>query len=592
MAFRFLSGSPILVIEVAILRVEALCDEEHLRRSRSAIMPSSSRSKSVAIGKAKAQPKKKPAAVAPPPPPADPDLPEELKCSITFDIMRDPVVCSTGHTYERDALLEHFQTQEKAGVALTCPTTGLATTRDSVQPNWAMRGQLDRFLADNPAWTPSGWDSRKLSPAVAGGGQAGQGAGNGAAGLSAATLQRLTSRILVVASIVTLFAAALLLFRVGTDITSSWSHKGDLRFLGTFDVTALADWNRHPRTGWVFSHFGFISAGWAKRHKIKKRPRESTWPHRETNRMVLSSGPCFLGHYCADWRERCDRNVTFCSKSDTALAPPIRSPNLSDVTKVLANDEHWIIRFLDERHRRVHRSVYAIVAAGKMANRNRLLASASAARQAMDLMRRGLSDLLKLPNFDFISYWLLGQKAPGRRYRLRDCSPLPFPYCTGVEIGSDENSPFAYKNVVEGALYRFFYPLLMVCPLPQREVRLNPFAPRFACARRTGQESFFDVVEQAFAVLLATHLYRPGAKVDQTHTLQSCLDARVDRLVELMSSFMTQHLSISGVGQGYSEALVTAREGVCGYLWHARRVKETFNGAVVEQDYDAVFQSS
>ena len=70
------------------------------------------------------------------------------------------------------------------------------------------------------------------------------------------------------------------------------------------------------------------------------------------------------------------------------------------------------------------------------------------------------------------------------------------------------------------------------------------------------------------------------------------MDARVDRLVELMSSFMTQHLSISGVGQGYSEALVTAREGVCGYLWHARRVKETFNGAVVEQDYDAVFQSS
>lgn len=38
------------------------------------------------------------------------DLPDHLCCKITLELMEDPVTTQLGHTYERSAVEDHFQT--------------------------------------------------------------------------------------------------------------------------------------------------------------------------------------------------------------------------------------------------------------------------------------------------------------------------------------------------------------------------------------------------------------------------------------------------------------------------------------------------
>ena len=37
------------------------------------------------------------------------EIPEEFLCRITDDLMSDPVILSSGFTYERDAIMKHFK---------------------------------------------------------------------------------------------------------------------------------------------------------------------------------------------------------------------------------------------------------------------------------------------------------------------------------------------------------------------------------------------------------------------------------------------------------------------------------------------------
>ena len=57
---------------------------------------------------------------------------QNLHCPITLFICRDPVVLSTGHTFERAALMDHFKSQEDEGLPTTCPITKLHVSADSV----------------------------------------------------------------------------------------------------------------------------------------------------------------------------------------------------------------------------------------------------------------------------------------------------------------------------------------------------------------------------------------------------------------------------------------------------------------------------
>ena len=92
-------------------------------------------------------------------PDADLDAePEELLCPITRTVFRDPVfVVDSGHTYERSAILSHF---ERNGAK--DPLTRRALSSTKVMTNWAMRNVVQAWLDKHPGVTPDGWDSREL----------------------------------------------------------------------------------------------------------------------------------------------------------------------------------------------------------------------------------------------------------------------------------------------------------------------------------------------------------------------------------------------------------------------------------------------
>ena len=92
-------------------------------------------------------------------PDADLDAePEELMCPITRTMFRDPVfVVDSGHTYERSAILAHF---ERNGAK--DPLTRRALSSTKVMTNWAMRNVVQAWLDKHPDVTPDGWDSREL----------------------------------------------------------------------------------------------------------------------------------------------------------------------------------------------------------------------------------------------------------------------------------------------------------------------------------------------------------------------------------------------------------------------------------------------
>ena len=84
--------------------------------------------------------------------------PEELLCPITRIMLRDPVmVVESGHTYERSAVLTHF---ERNGAK--DPFTRRALSSTKVMTNWAMRNVVQAWLDKHPDVTPDGWDSREF----------------------------------------------------------------------------------------------------------------------------------------------------------------------------------------------------------------------------------------------------------------------------------------------------------------------------------------------------------------------------------------------------------------------------------------------
>jgi leucine-rich repeat protein SHOC2 len=96
-----------------------------------------------------------------PPNAPDADLdaePEVLMCPITRTVFRDPVVVvDSGHTYERSAILSHF---ERNGAK--DPLTRRALSSTKVMTLWSMRNVVQAWLDKHPGVTPDGWDSREL----------------------------------------------------------------------------------------------------------------------------------------------------------------------------------------------------------------------------------------------------------------------------------------------------------------------------------------------------------------------------------------------------------------------------------------------
>ena len=65
-------------------------------------------------------------------------IPHEWKCPITLAIMKDPVICPDGHTYERNAIERWLSTNNNS------PMTGLPIDRHILTPNIALRNLIQQ----------------------------------------------------------------------------------------------------------------------------------------------------------------------------------------------------------------------------------------------------------------------------------------------------------------------------------------------------------------------------------------------------------------------------------------------------------------
>jgi hypothetical protein len=78
-----------------------------------------------------------PAASSPPIEDGDQEgYPQEFYCPILHKVMRDPVICEDGHTYEREAILQWFQLNQ------TSPLTNNPLSSTKLIPNHALRNVI------------------------------------------------------------------------------------------------------------------------------------------------------------------------------------------------------------------------------------------------------------------------------------------------------------------------------------------------------------------------------------------------------------------------------------------------------------------
>lgn len=68
----------------------------------------------------------------------DDERPNEHLCPITLTVMVDPVLAVDGHSYERNAILEHFQRN-----GAKSPKTNLPLEHTSLIPNYTLKAIIN-----------------------------------------------------------------------------------------------------------------------------------------------------------------------------------------------------------------------------------------------------------------------------------------------------------------------------------------------------------------------------------------------------------------------------------------------------------------
>eukprot|EP01018_Ginkgo_biloba_P013503 Gb_29129 [translate_table: standard] len=71
-------------------------------------------------------------------------IPDELKCPISLDLMRDPVIVATGHTYDRASISQWLDSGHS-----TCPSSGQKLVHTGLIPNYALRSLISQWCEDN-----------------------------------------------------------------------------------------------------------------------------------------------------------------------------------------------------------------------------------------------------------------------------------------------------------------------------------------------------------------------------------------------------------------------------------------------------------
>ena len=91
-------------------------------------------------------------------------VPEYFVCPVAGDLMTEPVLFQSGQTYERSAIIQHFDAcEEKAEQQrkdedsdfdeeriYTCPVTGQAVDRNMILPNKRIKDAMLKFMKQQP----------------------------------------------------------------------------------------------------------------------------------------------------------------------------------------------------------------------------------------------------------------------------------------------------------------------------------------------------------------------------------------------------------------------------------------------------------
>ncbi|KAG0554371.1 hypothetical protein KC19_12G086000 [Ceratodon purpureus] len=71
-----------------------------------------------------------------------PNIPDDFKCPISLDLMRDPVIIATGQTYERSCIQKWLDSGKR-----TCPKTGLSLPHTNLTPNHVLRSVIAEWCS-------------------------------------------------------------------------------------------------------------------------------------------------------------------------------------------------------------------------------------------------------------------------------------------------------------------------------------------------------------------------------------------------------------------------------------------------------------
>ncbi|XWS74786.1 hypothetical protein CRYUN_Cryun01aG0027200 [Craigia yunnanensis] len=72
------------------------------------------------------------------------NIPDEFRCPISLDLMKDPVIVASGHTYDRNSIAQWI----KAGHH-TCPKSGQRLIHMALIPNYALKSLLHQWCQEN-----------------------------------------------------------------------------------------------------------------------------------------------------------------------------------------------------------------------------------------------------------------------------------------------------------------------------------------------------------------------------------------------------------------------------------------------------------
>ncbi|KAJ9539823.1 hypothetical protein OSB04_026329 [Centaurea solstitialis] len=94
------------------------------------------------------------------------NIPDEYRCPISLDLMRDPVIVASGHTYDRVSIAQWINSGHH-----TCPKSGQRLIHMALIPNYALKCLIHQFCQENnipltdPATSSSSSDLER-SPSI------------------------------------------------------------------------------------------------------------------------------------------------------------------------------------------------------------------------------------------------------------------------------------------------------------------------------------------------------------------------------------------------------------------------------------------